>query len=780
MAGGVACCSARALVADPDLLLLDEPTNHLDIDAIAWLEDFLADYRGAVVFVTHDRAFLRRLATRIVELDRGRLRSWPGDYPTFLRKKEEWLANEAIQQAKFDKRLAQEEAWLRQGVKARRTRNEGRVRALMAMREAQAARRAQVGAVRLQVEQADPSGQMVFEVDGVSKAFDGQAVLRNFSTRVIRGDRIGLIGPNGVGKTTLLRLLLGTLPPDGGEVRQGANVQVAYYDQQREQLDPERSVFETVGDGNETVTVNGRPRHVLGYLGDFLFPPERARSPVKALSGGERNRLLLARLFTRPANVLVLDEPTNDLDLETLELLEAQLVEWPGTLLLVSHDRVFLDNVVTSTLVFEGDASVQDYVGGYEDWLRQRSTRAEAGDSRGGEGASTERRARQEQSAVSLAPGTGLPRRLTWNEQRELERLPSRIDALEAEERHLHAVVAGPEFYKERRDVIATTLARIDQVKEELLDAYARWDEPRFAAPMRREALPARQGPQYRPGLLDERAEILRLGAFSGAVDPHVPRFHFDGPSLFLFEERAHFHGERRTDGGFVRPAQQVTGREDRARLEIDVLIPEQLADLVEDVLGRKDEIRQPAAASDIERDRLIPRVRVLPAPGRVLVIEDPDLVTSRAAAHDVFQLPRMTMAVERKVAERPELIQVALGLEAQSHGDACLLKRVGARPVGPSTDDDERDDEGDDREHDQDDDLHLHLPPPWAPRRSRKAASALSHVQFRRLCRRRRDPLDHRGTESLVLHPVQPGDRAPARRRHLVDLGFRMTGHGQ
>ena len=455
----------RALVADPDLLLLDEPTNHLDIDAIAWLEDFLADYGGAVVFVTHDRAFLRRLATRIVELDRGRLTSWPGDYDTFLRKKEEWLANEAIQQAKFDKRLAGEEAWLRQGVKARRTRNEGRVRALMAMREARAARRARIGRVRLQVELADPSGQTVFEADHVSKAFGGRVVIRGFSTRVMRGDRIGLVGPNGAGKTTLLRLLLGELPADAGEVRQGANVQVAYYDQQREQLDPDRTVFETVGEGNETVTVNGLQRHVLGYLGDFLFPPERARSPVKALSGGERNRLLLARLFTRPANVLVLDEPTNDLDLETLELLEAQLVEWPGTLLLVSHDRVFLDNVVTSTLVFEGDGRVQEYVGGYEDWLRQRSIpAAPAGD------------VRPVVAAARGAPPT-LPKRLTWNEQRELEQLPACIQALETEEQRLHSTIAGPEFYKEPRDVINETLARLDEVKHELNDAYARWDD---------------------------------------------------------------------------------------------------------------------------------------------------------------------------------------------------------------------------------------------------------------------------------------------------------------
>src|SRR5215813_10913565 len=354
---------ARALVAEPDILLLDEPTNHLDIEAIIWLEDFLAGYQGAVAFVTHDRAFLQRLATRIVEIDRGQLTSWPGDYATFVRKKEEWLANEATAQEKFDKRLAQEEAWLRQGIKARRTRNEGRVRALMAMRTERAARRDVMATARLRLDQGDSSGRMVFEAEGVRKAYGERVVVGDFSTRIMRGDRVGLIGANGAGKTTLLRLLLGELPPDGGEVRRGANVQVAYYDQQREQLDPERTVFDTIGDGNDTVTANGRTRHVHAYLRDFLFTDERGRSPVKALSGGERNRLLLARLFTRPANVLVLDEPTNDLDLDTLELLEEQLVEWPGTLLLVSHDRAFLDNVVTSTLVFEDGGHVQEYVG---------------------------------------------------------------------------------------------------------------------------------------------------------------------------------------------------------------------------------------------------------------------------------------------------------------------------------------------------------------------------------------------------------------------------------
>ncbi len=457
---------ARALVSQPDLLLLDEPTNHLDIAAITWLEEFLVDYPGAVIFVTHDRAFLQQIATRIVELDRGRLMSWPGDYAAFLRKKEAWLATDAIQQAKFDKRLAEEEAWLRQGVKARRTRNEGRVRALMAMREERAARRGGAGTVRLQMDRGDQSGQLVIEAEGVSKAFGDKVVVRNFSTRVMRGDRIGLIGPNGTGKTTLLRLLLGALEPDAGTVRCGANVQIAYYDQQREQLDPERTVFDTIGDGNETVIVDGQPRHVHGYLRDFLFPAERARSPVKALSGGERNRLLLARLFTRPANLLVLDEPTNDLDLETLELLEFQLAEWSGTLLLVSHDRVFLDNIVTSTLVFEGEGRIQEYVGGYEDWLRQRAVDAPA------------RSTRTDVRRPSTELGTTDPskKKLSFKEQRELEQLPSRIEALEAEERRLDAAFADPEFYKEPADTIRRTLVRLEEVRSELAVAYARWD----------------------------------------------------------------------------------------------------------------------------------------------------------------------------------------------------------------------------------------------------------------------------------------------------------------
>jgi ATP-binding cassette subfamily F protein uup len=468
---------ARALVGQPDILLLDEPTNHLDIEAIAWLEDFLSTYRGAVIFVTHDRAFLERLATRVVELDRGRLTSSPGDYPSFVRRKEEALAAEAAANEKFDKKLAEEEVWIRRGIRARRTRNEGRVRALMAMREQRASRREALGTVRLQLEATDPSGKLVFEARGIAKAYGRTVVVRDFSARVMRGDRIGVIGRNGAGKTTLLRMLIGELAPDGGGIRRGANVQIAYYDQQREQLDPERSVVDTVGDGNDRITVNGHSRHVMGYLQDFLFAPERARSPVKALSGGERNRLLLARLLTRPANVLVLDEPTNDLDLETLELLEEQLLEWPGTLLLVSHDRRFLDNVVTSTIAHEGDGRWQEYVGGYTDYERQRpadvpgavaSVAPRASDAREAGGRSA--------AAVSTASVTVARRRLSFKEQRELASLPELIAGLEAEQRTLEARATAPDFYKEGA-AIADVLARLEAIGHELHVAYERWLE---------------------------------------------------------------------------------------------------------------------------------------------------------------------------------------------------------------------------------------------------------------------------------------------------------------
>jgi ATP-binding cassette subfamily F protein uup len=462
---------ARALVGSPSLLLLDEPTNHLDVDAIEWLEAFLLEYAGAVVFVTHDRAFLERLATRIVELDRGRLTSWPGDYAAFLARQQALLGDETTAREKFDKKMAIEEAWLRRGVKARRTRDEGRVKALMAMREARRARREQAGAVRISLEAGDRSGNRVFDARDIGKSYGDRAVVSHFSARVMRGDRIGLIGPNGAGKTTLLRMLVGDLAPDSGEVIRGANVAVAYFDQQREQLDPGRTVVDTVADGNDMVTVAGVTRHVYGYLEDFLFPPERARSPVKTLSGGERNRLLLARLLTRPANVLVLDEPTNDLDIETLDLLEAQLVEYPGTLLIVSHDRRFLDNVVTSTFVFESGGRVEEHVGGYAEWVRVREARrladAAAAPAVAAPGPAVE--------ALRRPTAAAAPRKLSFNDRRELEALPVKIAALELEHRDLDGRIAAPEFYKEGKDAIAEALARREALTTEIEAAYERW-----------------------------------------------------------------------------------------------------------------------------------------------------------------------------------------------------------------------------------------------------------------------------------------------------------------
>jgi ATP-binding cassette subfamily F protein uup len=443
----------KALVSDPDLLLLDEPTNHLDIEAIEWLEAHLRAFAGALLFVTHDRALLKGLATRIVELDRGVLTSWPGDYESFLEKKSAALETEARDLERLDRKLADEEVWLRRGVKARRTRNEGRVKALLALRAERAAYRAQQGAVRMSLDRGEASGKMVFELEGVSKAYDGVTVVRDLSLRIQRGDRIGLIGPNGSGKTTLLRLLVGELEPDAGRVRRGARLEIAYFDQQREQLDPERTVAENLADG-DTVTVNGEPRHVIGYLADFLFPRERAQSPVKSLSGGERNRLLLARLFARPANVLVLDEPTNDLDLETLELLEELIGGFDGTVLLVSHDRVFLDNVVTSTLAFEGEGRVTEYVGGWGDYVRsERSERSERSDR-------SDRSSRQKRS---------------FREEREFVDLPGRIEALEAEQQRLRDEMAEPEFYRAGADRIRDVMARLEAIGPELEQAIARW-----------------------------------------------------------------------------------------------------------------------------------------------------------------------------------------------------------------------------------------------------------------------------------------------------------------
>jgi len=452
---------ARALVCEPDILLLDEPTNHLDIEAITWLEDFMVDYAGALLFISHDRAFVRRLATRIIELDRGRLGSWPGDYDDYLRRKAAQLEVEERHHAQFDRKLSQEEAWIRQGIKARRTRNEGRVRALQALREQRRQRRERGGRADLQLERGEQSGRMVFEAEHVTVRFGERTVIRDFSTTVLRGDRVGIIGPNGAGKSTLIRTLLGEMQPDSGRVRRGTRQQVAYFDQQRDQLDADKSVMDSVAEGSQRVTVNGSDRHVAGYLRDFLFPPERLQSPVSSLSGGERNRLLLARLFARPANLLVMDEPTNDLDVETLELLEELLMDYHGTLLLVSHDRAFLDNVVTSSLVFEGDGVVKEYVGGYSDWLRQRGTAVPPA-------------AAPAKPVREKAPA-GRPVKLSYKDQRELDALPGRIEALESEQAALQASVNAPDFYRQESVAVAAVLARLDAVGNELEGCYERW-----------------------------------------------------------------------------------------------------------------------------------------------------------------------------------------------------------------------------------------------------------------------------------------------------------------
>ena len=454
---------ASALVSDPDLLLLDEPTNHLDIDAITWLEEFLLNTNIALLFVTHDRMLVRKLATRIVNLDRGTLTSWPGDYDTYLRRKAETLAAEASQQTRFDKKLAREEIWIRQGIKARRTRNEGRVRDLMAMRRERGARKERVGRARMQIQDAVPSGKLVAQLKGVTFGYGDTPVIKNLSTTILRGDRVGIIGPNGSGKTTLLRLLLGDLTPQQGTVRLGANLEAAYFDQHRAVLDEEDTVVNNVGEGKDTLTINGRPKHIIGYLQDFLFTPDRARSPVGTLSGGERNRLLLAKLFTRPANILVLDEPTNDLDVETLELLEELLFEYKGTVLLVSHERAFLNNVVTSTLVFEEDGTVQEYAGGYDDWLAQRP--AEKAETKAPE----KKKKRRPRSAG--------PRKLSFKETRELESLPRKIEVMEAEQQELYDAMAAPSFYRQEGALISQARARAEELERSLSVAYERWAE---------------------------------------------------------------------------------------------------------------------------------------------------------------------------------------------------------------------------------------------------------------------------------------------------------------
>ena len=461
----------QALVSEPDVLLLDEPTNHMDIEAITALEELLLTFHGATVFITHDRTLIRRLATRIIELDRGALVSFPGNYDEYLSRKQRMLETESRENANFDKFLAEEEVWIRQGIKARRTRNEGRVRRLEALRDERRQRIGRQGSVGFDVDSSARSGQIVAALENVSFGYEGRTLVRDLTMTVRRGDRIGIIGPNGCGKSTLLRLLLGQLAPHSGQVTLGTQLKIAYFDQQRAQLDPDKTVRQNVSEGSDQVTIGGRSRHVIGYLGDFLFPPERANSPVASLSGGERNRLLMAKLFTQPANLLVLDEPTNDLDAETLELLEELLEEFSGTLLLVSHDRTFIDNVVTSVLAFEGDGMWSEYVGGYQDWLRQARAR------------------RKPSPTVPIDPqrpaamkGAAPKKRLSYKDQRELEAMPRTIDALETEQARLQHQIADREFYRQDKPAIAATLASLDAVNERLAAAYARWEQLEHAS----------------------------------------------------------------------------------------------------------------------------------------------------------------------------------------------------------------------------------------------------------------------------------------------------------
>jgi ABC transport system ATP-binding/permease protein len=460
---------ARALAGQPDLLLLDEPTNHLDLESILWLEELILETKPTLFFVTHDRAFLRRIATRIVELDRGRLAGWACDYDTYLVRKQEVLEAEEKQRAAFDKKLAQEEEWIRRGVKAQRSRATARINALQAMRAEARARRERVGSANLKLVEAERTGQKVVEAENVSFAWpDGKTVLRDFSITINRGEKIGILGPNGAGKTTLIKLLLGQLQPTAGAIKHGTNLEVVYFDQLRGQIDDAKTVADNIANGNPTVTIEGRTRNVISYLQDFLFEPVRSRTPARVLSGGERNRLLLAKLFTQPANVLVLDEPTNDLDAETLDLLEDLLVEFQGTLLLVSHDRAFLDEVVTSTLVFEGEGRIGDYVGGYSDW--QAEVRKRAARPRGGEPA---RAAKPEAAGATATP----PRKLTNKERAELEALPARIEALEREQAELAAKLADPQFYRTAGAKFAEVKARLETVEREHAASFGRWEE---------------------------------------------------------------------------------------------------------------------------------------------------------------------------------------------------------------------------------------------------------------------------------------------------------------
>jgi len=463
---------ARALVSDPDVLLLDEPTNHLDVTTIEWLEGFLKDFRGSIIFISHDRAFIKSMATRIVDLDRGQLSSFPGNYENYLVEKEEMLRVEEMQNAEFDKKLAQEEVWIRQGIKARRTRNEGRVRALKKLREERQSRRDVQGKANIQIDDASRSGKIVFEAEDLSYSIDGQKIISNFSFNVMRGERIALIGPNGCGKSTLLKILLGDLQPDSGRLHCGTKLEVAYFDQYREILDPEKSVIDNLADGKQEVMVAGRQRHALSYLQDFLFAPKRARTPVKALSGGEKNRLLLARIFLKPNNLLVLDEPTNDLDIETLELLEDLLANYQGTLLLVSHDRQFVDNTVTTSWIFEGDGEIEEFVGGYHDAQQQRLQVRKA---RSADNApKTQQRVEETPKTTQQKPKS---KKLSYKLQRELEALPARLEELETEIETLQEQVNSPEFFSQPVDTTQSILDQLSATEQELESAFERWEE---------------------------------------------------------------------------------------------------------------------------------------------------------------------------------------------------------------------------------------------------------------------------------------------------------------
>ncbi|HJV82287.1 ATP-binding cassette domain-containing protein [Noviherbaspirillum sp.] len=460
---------ACALVSAPDVLLLDEPTNHLDFTSILWLEGLLRDYKGSILFITHDRSFLDNVATRIVELDRGRLLSFPGNFSAYQARKAEQLEVEAIENAKFDKFLAQEEVWIRKGVEARRTRNEGRVRRLEELRRTRNARRDQQGQVKLDVSAGERSGKIVAELTDIEKRYGDKVIVRGFSATILRGDKVGLIGPNGAGKTTLLKLILGEEQPDAGTVKQGARLQIAYFDQMRAQLNEEASLADTISPGSDWVEINGQRKHVMTYLGDFLFAPERARSPVKSLSGGERNRLLLARLFAKPANVLVLDEPTNDLDIDTLELLEELLEDYSGTVFLVSHDRMFLDNVVTQVIVAEGDGLWREYIGGYSDWERVRASTAQSP-------SKPAPKAESKQAAKEAAPIAAKAKKLSYKEQRELESLPGMIASLEVEQKAISEQLADPDLYRQRPEEVQRLNQRFAEIDELLMESLEKWE----------------------------------------------------------------------------------------------------------------------------------------------------------------------------------------------------------------------------------------------------------------------------------------------------------------